>query len=124
MAWTVDGAAASAPLTSTQAFGTSLIISGLSGNTTNGTSVQLIVPTQTGTFAVGGSGTTAATAVYAILNGDSYRGTTGNVVVTTYTPSTTAGASVLVGTFSFTGATSATPPTTKTITNGTFNVKY
>lgn len=84
------------------------------------TSITLFVPARTGTFAITPDTTSTAQALY-IENGTGYFGVSGNVVVTTYAPSTTAGASNVAGTFSFT-ATELN--TTKTVSNGKFNIKY
>ena len=125
MSWTVDGANVIASSATADASGSNINVV---GGTSTGTSMGVSVPKRTGTFVVGSTGADAATTVYGI-NGtttNAFIGTSGTVVVTTYSPSTTAGASNIVGTFNFTGENRTVPPTStsKVITNGTFNVKY
>ena len=126
MNWTVDGANVTASSATADASGSNINVV---GGTSTGTSMGVSVPKRTGTFGVGSTGADAATTVYGINVGTTpttFVGKSGTVVVTTYSPSTTAGASNIVGTFSFTGENFNTYPTStsKVITNGTFNVKY
>ena len=52
-----------------------------------------------------------------------YDAITGSIVVTTYSASATSGASNIAGTYTFTGQ-PGSGTATKTLTNGTFDVKY
>jgi hypothetical protein len=122
VSWTVDGTATAPATFGAQALGSDIIVSGTTGTGSTGTSILLTMPKRTGTFAVSDT-STIATASYLIGGATYYDATSGNVVVTTYTPSTTAGASNIAGTFTFT-AKESNGTATKTLTNGKFDVKF
>ena len=121
MSWTVDGANVTAASATANVLSLHIDLIGA----TTGTSMGVRVPKRAGTFAVG-AGANDATPVYNVNSASptAFFGTSGTVVVTTYTPSTTAGASHIVGTFNFTGTTLVAPTATKAITNGKFDLKY
>lgn len=122
MSWTVDGANVTAAVATGIIVSGDLVVAGGSSTTNTSNNMLLTVPRRTGTFTMTDT-TTVSTASYIMAGGAAYDVTSGNMVVTTYAPSTTAGASNVAGTFTFTGKLIG-GTTTKTITNGSFNVKY
>ena len=122
MSWTLDGANVTAAFATGIAVGGDLVVTGGTSTTNTSNNMLLTVPRRTGTFTMNDT-TTVSTASYIMAGGTAYDVTSGNMVVTTYAPSTTAGASNVAGTFTFTGKLIG-GTTTKTITNGKFNVKY
>ena len=122
VAYTVDGGAVTATTSGATAIGNQIIVSGASGTGTANKGVLLTVPKATGTYTLSATSNEDATYLASGNSSDFYESTSGTIVVSTYAASTTAGASNIAGTFTFTGKNSA--GATKTITNGTFNVKY
>lgn len=120
--FTDDGTPVVATLTSASVNGNQFLIL---GGTANSSSFSLFTPNHTGTFTLPDpSGTTAA--VYSVAGNTQYFAASGNITVSSYTASTTRGASNIVGTFSLVmgGSTTAGMPITRNITNGSFNVKF
>ena len=120
--YTVDGATTTATTSSATVFGSQVIVSGVSGIGTANKGVLLELPKSTGTFTLTPTSAESASYLASGNSSDIYDSTSGTIVVTTYSASTTAGASNIAGTFTFTGTNSA--GATKVVTNGTFNVKY
>jgi hypothetical protein len=123
MSWTMDGANVTASASTGQVLGNEVFVSGTTGSGTTANSLILTMPKAVGTHAITATSDTGATYQMGTSGSASstYEATTGSIVVTTYTPSTTAGASNIVGTFTFTGSNGSA---TKTLTNGKFNVKF
>lgn len=121
MGWTMDGGSVTATAASATTLGTDLAILGLTGSASAGNGILLSIPPRTGTFAIDATANSVAGALFTPPTGNTLSATTGSIVVTTYSPSTTAGASNVVGTFTFTASDGTI---TKTFTNGKFNVKY
>ena len=127
MSWTVDGANATAVRVEAADSTTYLAVQGTTTASGAGNAVVLAMPKKVGTYALSLTpGATSAGALYATASATdttAYLGLTGSVVVTTYTASTTKGASNAVGTFTFTAADfgGGAP---KNLTNGKFNVKF
>jgi Family of unknown function (DUF6252) len=116
MSWTVDGNNATATTAAAQATtGNIVTLFGATGNTGG---VILDVPKTAGTYSI--TSTSDASGSYLVTPGtgasQSYDATTGTIVVSSVT------ATNISGTFTFTGAGSS-GSTTKTLTNGKFNVK-
>ncbi|MDO7853720.1 DUF6252 family protein [Hymenobacter convexus] len=120
--YTVDGAAVTATTSGATVVGNQIIVSGVSGTGTANKGVLLTLPKATGTYTLSATSNEDATYLASGNTSDFYESTSGSIVVTTYAASTTTGASNIAGTFTFTGKNSANA--TKTVTNGTFNVKY
>ncbi|GAB3863629.1 hypothetical protein GCM10028824_00080 [Hymenobacter segetis] len=120
--YTVDGAAVTATTSGATVVGTQVIVSGVSGTGTANKGVLLTLPKATGTYTLSATSNEDATYLASGNTSDFYESTSGSIVVSTYTASATAGASNIAGTFTFTGKNSA--GASKTVTNGTFNVKY
>ena len=123
MSWTVDGnnvTAATAVSQATavpQAMGTTLTVVGSTGSTGAASTIFLNIPKTAGTYTLTSTSTYSATYAVTPASGSSqfYDSTAGSIVVSSVT------ATNIVGTFTFTGATSG--GTTKSISNGKFNVK-
>lgn len=123
VSYTVDGSTVSATTAAASVLGNDIVITGVSGTSTANKGVLLTIPKRTGTFTLSDTATVATASYLASGNSsDIYDATSGSIVVSTYTPSTTTGASNVVGTYTFTGTNSA--GASKTVTNGKFNVKY
>ena len=119
--WTVDGNNITATNIQRSNSGNNFEFAGsYTTSTSSSVGVDITLPKAVGTYAVPGSGATAVQAIYvAITPGGAagYIGTAGTVTVTSVT------ATNIIGTFSFTGTDSFNGnSTTKTITNGKFNV--
>jgi hypothetical protein len=114
MSWTLDGSTVTASAVS-QTTGTDVTIAGSTGSTGG---IFLDMPKTVGTYPL--SSTSAASASYVLTptQGSSqfYDATSGSIVVSTVT------ATAITGTFTFTG-TLSDGTTSKTLTNGKFNVK-
>ena len=122
VSYTVDGAAVTSTAANGTVQGNQVIVSGVSGTSTANNGVLLSLPKNTGTFTITPTSDASATYLASGNSSDFYDATSGTIAVTAYSASTTAGASNIAGTFTFTGRNSA--GATKTVTNGTFNVKY
>ena len=128
MSWTVDGGNVTAPTIVAISFNGQVSIVGSTniGAASSGNILQLSVAPQVGTYAIDNSSTAATPtrAYYQTGTGQTYYSAAqGDIVITNYTPSTTAGASNLVGTFSFTSR-ELNNASTKAISNGKFNVYF
>ena len=117
MSWTVDGNNVTAVTAVSQAMGTTLTVVGSTGSTGAASTVYLDIPKTAGTYTLTSTSTYSATYAVTPASGSSqfYDSTAGSIVVSSVT------ATNIVGTFTFTGATSG--GTTKSISNGKFNVK-
>ena len=117
MSWTVDGNNVTAVTAVSQAMGTTLTVVGSTGSTGAASTVFLDIPKTAGTYTLTSTSTYSATYAVTPASGSSqfYDSTAGSIVVSSVT------ATNIVGTFTFTGATSG--GTTKSISNGKFNVK-
>lgn len=118
MRWTVDGNEATAYATQEFATANTIEIRAGAGSTTGGVEIELILPKKAGTYdlAIG-----EATARYETINSSSstsnYKAKSGTIIVTNLTATTIKGA------FNFSGEDVAYgKTTTKTITNGKFNI--
>ncbi|GAB3849484.1 hypothetical protein GCM10028822_13940 [Hymenobacter terrigena] len=120
--YTVDGGAVTATTAGATVLGNQVVVSGVSGTSTANKGVLLTLPKATGTYTLSATSNETASYLASGNSSDIYDSTSGSIVVSTYSASTTAGASNIAGTFTFTGKNSA--GATKTVTNGTFNVKY
>ncbi|MBH8560567.1 DUF6252 family protein [Hymenobacter negativus] len=120
--YTVDGATVTATTAGATVLGNQVVVSGVSGTGTANKGVLLTLPKSTGTYTLSATSNEEASYLASGNSSDIYDSTSGTIVVTTYSASTTSGASNIAGTFTFTGKNSA--GATKTVTNGTFNVKY
>lgn len=126
--WTVDGTVADATATASL-IGTSPIgILAYSANGQGTRSVELSIPGRVGTFAIAGPERASARYSYqdngTITNAAYYPATAGSITVSSYTASAALGESVVVGTFNFTGRNAAANADTKTISNGSFTVRF
>lgn len=122
--WTVDGATVAAGTVVAGRRGNAITIAATTAANARGNAIALTVPSRPGTFTLGD--TTVTGAFYNVVTPTdtiTYFGTTGSVVVSAYTPSTTVGASTVTGTYNFTGV-SIRPAGTKTITNGKFSTNF
>ena len=119
MSWTVDGNNVTATQTDKTVTTSDLKLDGGAGSASGGSAISLMIPKKAGTYDLASS-TNDASAVYAVTsstNGTGYLATTGTITVTALT------ATNVTGTFTFTGADiSGSTTTTKTITNGKFNI--
>ena len=117
MSWTVDGNNVTAVTAVSQAMGTTLTVVGSTGSTGAASTVSLDIPKTAGTYTLTSTSTYGASYAVTPASGSSqfYDSTAGSIVVSSVT------ATNIVGTFTFTGATSG--GTTKSISNGKFNVK-
>jgi hypothetical protein len=115
MSWTLDSSTVTASTAVSQTTGTEVMLAGSTGSTGG---IFLNMPKTVGTYPL--SSTSAASASYVLTptQGSSqfYDATSGSIVVSTVT------ATAITGTFTFTG-TPSDGTTTKTLTNGKFNVK-
>jgi hypothetical protein len=116
MSWTVDGNNVTATTAVSQASTGNLVT--LAGATSSTGGVFLDVPKAVGTYPVTSTSDASASYVVTPSTGSSqfYDATTGTIVVSAVS------ATSISGTFTFTGAGSS-GSTTKTLTNGKFNVK-
>jgi hypothetical protein len=119
--WTVDGTSITATSIQKSTTGNNFEFAGsYTVSTTNSKGVDITLPKAVGTYAIPGSGATAVQAIYLAVGTGApaaYIATTGTVTVTSLT------ATNIIGTFSFTGTDSFNgTSTTKSVTNGTFNI--
>lgn len=120
ISWTVDGSDMKVGAVTTPVSGTVIQLTGYRSTTTSTSSTSaaiifLTMPKKVGTYALSNNNGTAS-ASYGD-NGVLYLDTTGTITVSNLT------ATSITGTFAFTGASSSSSPnSTKTITNGQFNV--
>lgn len=116
MSWTVDNNNITANTAVAQVSGSEVMLSAATGSTGG---IFLDMPKTVGTYTL--SSTSAASASYVVTpaQGSSqfYDATSGSIVVSTVS------ATAITGTFTFTGTLSGST-TTKTLTNGKFNVKF
>lgn len=122
--WTVDGNNVTATNIQKGPSGSNFEFAGsYTTSSTNSSGVDITLPKVVGTYAVPGTGTNAIIAAYVAITPTTtpaiYLGTSGTVTVTSVT------ATNIIGTFSFTGtSTFGGTSTTKSITNGQFNVAF
>lgn len=116
MSWTVDGSNVTASSAVSQASSGNLVT--LAGATGSTGGVFLDVPKTVGSYTITSTSDASASYVVTPASGGSqfYDGTTGTIVVSAVS------ATNITGTFTFTG-TGSSAASTKTITNGKFNVK-
>ena len=122
MRWTVDGATISASTFSARDSGPGqLLLSGSVSGT--GNALTLNIPTGASTFTLPDTVARVTRATYAVGSA-TYVGQPGTIRVTTYTPSPTAGGSLVGGTFSFLANATAPGDPARAITSGSFNLQY
>lgn len=116
MSWAVDGGNVTASSAVAKISGNDVTIAGA---TSNSGGVFIDVPKAAGTYTLTSTSNESATYIVTPATGasQSYDSTSGTVIVTS------SSATNIAGTFTFTG-TSTSGTTTKTLTNGKFNINY
>ena len=118
MSWTVDGGNVTAATAVSQTSGSDITLAGGTGTTGASSGIFLEVPKTAGTYTLSSTSNSSASYQVTPASGStqSYEATTGTIVVSGIT------ATNITGTYTFTG-TDVNGTTSKTISNGKFNVK-
>ena len=112
LTWTVDGRTASTAFAMQTTDGPDITVEGSMDASQGGAGMTLRMPKRLGTYTLAPN----SWDVYAAYSGDGlYRSTNGAITVSTLT------ATVIKGTFTFTGTGNSNPSLTKNITQGTFS---